>query len=311
MRLPTTEEMNPLAKGLDAKPSDEVLRRLLSGQVEAARAVADALPAIEAAAGIAADALRSGARLVYAGAGSSALMANADAMEINGTFGIDPDRILLLMAGGLPKDAHMPGDSEDDAAAAGRAAEAIGPGDAVIAVTASGRTPYPLAIARIAKARGARVIAIANNRDAPVFGSADVAVCLPTPPELIAGSTRMGAGTAQKIALNMISTLMGIKLGQVHDGMMVGLIADNDKLRGRAAGMVAAIAGVSGGAADIALGDAKGNIKLAVLIAKGMAAAAADAALTQSNGNLRSALARIEETGRKDRRTTTNHGSEP
>lgn len=311
MRRGTTEDLNPLALGLDALPADEILRRLMAGQVEAARAVTEALPAIENAAEIAADALRSGGRLVYAGAGSSALMANADGLELSGTFGIDPDRILLMMAGGLPTDARMPGDSEDDSAEAEVAARAIRAGDVVIAVTASGRTPYPVAVARSARARGARVIAIANNRDAPIFENADVAVCLPTPPELIAGSTRMGAGTAQKIALNLISTLMGIKLGHVHDGMMVGLIADNEKLRARAAGMVAAIAGVAQSAAEPALREAKGNVKRAVLIAKGLSIGAADALLDQSDENLRAALAQVKETGHQDRTTPINHGSDP
>ena len=304
-----TERLHPMAEGLDALPGGEVLHRLLSGQEAALAAVRRALPAIEAGAEAMAAAIRGGGRLVYAGAGSSALMANADGMELPGTYGIAPERILLLMAGGLPRDAHMPGDTEDDADEAVRAAEAVRAGDTVIAVTASGRTPYPVAVARIARARGARVIAIANNEGAGIFDHADVAICLPTPPEIIAGSTRMGAGTAQKAALNMMSTLMAIRLGAVHDGMMVGLVADNDKLRGRARGMVAAIAGVTEEAADAALEAGAGVVKPAVLIARGLTPAAAVEHLAASGGNLRAALARIEATGQTDRTIRTNKGS--
>jgi N-acetylmuramic acid 6-phosphate etherase len=126
-----------------------------------------------------------------------------------------------------------------------------------------------------------------------------VAVCLETPPEIIAGSTRMGAGTAQKAALNMISTLAGIRLGEVHDGHMVGLVADNAKLRQRSEGMVADIAGVSMQDAAAALSEAQGAVKPAVLIARGATPEVAAALLTKHNGILRAALAQWEESGRR------------
>ncbi len=284
MTLSETERLHPMAEGLDALPGAEILRRLLSAQEAALAAVRQALPEIEAGAVAMAAAIRDGGRLVYAGAGSSALMANADGMELPGTYGIAPERILLLMAGGLPQDAHMPGDTEDDRDEAAQAAEALQVSDTVIAVTASGRTPYPVTVAQIARARGVRVVAISNNAGAAIFDHADVAICLPTPPELIAGSTRMGAGTAQKAALNMMSTLMAIRLGAVHDGMMVGLVADNDKLRARARGMVARIAGVTPVAAEAALKAASGAVKPAILIARGLTPGAADDHLAASGG---------------------------
>jgi N-acetylmuramic acid 6-phosphate etherase len=237
-------------------------------------------------------------------------MANADGMELPGTYGIPPDRILLLMAGGLPADANMPGATEDDAHEARQAADAIREGDAVIAVTASGSTPYPVAVADAARRNGAKVIAIANNPGAPIFDRADVAICLPTPPEVIAGSTRMGAGTAQKVALNLMSTLMGIRLGQVHDGMMVGLVADNAKLRTRAQAMVMEITGVDADAANRALTIAAGAVKPAVLIATGLGRDDANDLLAASDNNLRAALARVTETGAKGRIIQTNQGSE-
>ncbi|MDZ4393263.1 N-acetylmuramic acid 6-phosphate etherase [Cypionkella sp.] len=297
MTLPVTEHLHPAATGLDTLPGPAVLGHLLAAQASALQAVSQALPQIEAAAALMAQALQADGRLVYAGAGSSALMAVADGLELGGTFGVPADRVLLLMAGGLPVDARMPGDTEDDADEGTRAAQDLRAGDVVIAVTASGRTPYALAVAEAAQARGAQVIGIANAVGAKLFDHADVAICLPTPPEVIAGSTRMGAGTAQKAALNMMSTLMGIKLGQVHDGMMVGLVADNDKLRARAATMVARIAAVDELLAAQALVMGRGAVKPAVLIALGKAPDAALALLSETKGNLRAAIARSDKNG--------------
>lgn len=287
---PVTEQRHPRAQGLDALPGAEVLAVMLDQQARSVAAVADALPQVDRAADLVAAALRGGGRLVYAGAGSSALMANADGLELHGTYGVDPARIRLLMAGGLPVDARMPGEAEDDTAAARAGVADLGPGDIVIAVTASGRTPFALAAAEGARARGAKVVAIANNAGAPLYALADVAIHLATPPEVIAGSTRMGAGTAQKVALNMISTLAGLRLGQVHDGMMVGVVADNAKLRARAMGMVAAIAGVGPEAARAALDAAGGEVKPAVLVALGETLDSARALLKDAGDNLRAAL---------------------
>jgi N-acetylmuramic acid 6-phosphate etherase len=303
-----TERLHPLARGLDALPGAEALDRLLSAQETALAAIRPALPALDAGARLMARCVAAGGSLVYAGAGSSALMAMADGLELPGTFGLSPDRIRILMAGGLPRESRMPGDTEDDAAEAEAAAAVIAAGDTVIAVTASGSTPYTLAAARAARQRGARVIAIANNSDAAIFAEAEVAICLPTPPELVAGSTRMGAGTAQKVALNLMSTLMGIRLGAIHDGMMVALVADNAKLKARARTMVETIAGVRPGAAADALAEAGGAVKPAVLIARGLTPAAATTILAQSGDNLRAALARIETTGPAGPETTTSKG---
>ena len=292
-----TESLHLAAAGLDALEGGAALRHLLRAQLAAAAAVEAALPDIDRGAALMAETLRAGGHLVYAGAGSSALMAISDGLELSGTFGVSSRRILLRMAGGLPVDAQMPGDTEDDDTEGAKAGAALLTGDLVIAVTASGRTPYSLALAKAARLRGARVVAIANNPGAAIFAHADVAICLPTPPEVIAGSTRMGAATAQKIALNMMSTLMGIRLGQVHDGMMVGLIADNEKLRVRARAMVAPIAGVGDAEASASLAAAGGAVKPAVLIARGVTPQAAERLLTATEGNLRAALARLTTTG--------------
>lgn len=291
-----TEARHEHAAGLDEREPIAVLRILASAQQAAAAAVDAAIDDIAAAARIAANALRSGGRLVYVGAGSSGLMAMADALELPGTYGISRERIVILLAGGAASLEDLAGGYEDDRALAvadaGRAV--IGKGDCVICVTASGSTPYAIAIAEHARERGAQVIAFANNAGAPLFASADVSVLLPTPPEVIAGSTRMGAGTAQKIAFNMLSTLVGIELGHVHDGYMVNLKADNIKLKGRASRIVADIAGVGIAEAEVLLERSAGSVKAAVLIAAGAPdLTAARAALDNSGQSLRRALKTI------------------
>lgn len=290
MALTRTEEVHPAAQGIDTLPGPVALGHLLAQQAAALAALAPALPAIEDAAHAVARAWTGGGRIAYAGAGSSALMAVADGMELPGTYGLSPDRILLCMAGGLPVDARMPGGTEDDADAGAAAARALRRGDAAIVVAASGSTPYALGFARAAKAAGAAVIGIANNRGAPLLALADVAVCLETPPEVIAGSTRMGAGTAQKACLNLISTRAAILSHLVHDGMMVAVVADNAKLQGRAAGIVARIAGCDAAAAERALAAAGMEVRPAVLVARGMTPAAAAALLARHGGHLRAAM---------------------
>lgn len=293
-----TERPHPAAKGLDELPPARILELLLAQQQAALEAVRAAFPEIERAARCLADAVRGGGRICYAGAGSSALMAVADGMELPGTFGIAPDRIVLMMAGGLPTDARMPGDTEDDRADGARAGATLMASDAVICVSASGSTPYPLGVAAAARRNGARVIAITNNPDTPLLAAGDVAICLETPPEVIAGSTRMGAGSAQKCCLNLISTLMAVMLGEVHDGRMVNLVADNAKLTARAAGMVADIAGCDIAAAKAALAAAGGSVKAAVLIARGLDADAARKRLDLAGGRLRAAIETLPMQGR-------------
>ncbi|TIL80597.1 MAG: N-acetylmuramic acid 6-phosphate etherase [Mesorhizobium sp.] len=232
-----TEAHHQNAEGLDIQAPDAILSFLADAQIEAAKAVRGAIPAIAAAAEIVAERLKDGGRLAYAAAGSSGL----------------------------------------------------------IAISASGSTPYAVAALEDARSRGAATIAIANNRDVPLFRLADVAIVLETPPELIAGSTRMGAGTAQKIALNMLSTLAAIHLGHVHDGYMVNLTADNIKLRDRAARIVAAIGGCGRDDAARLLEKSGGVVKTAILLAAGAANAdAAEKILEGTGRKLRPALSAIE-----------------
>ncbi len=299
-----TEALHERAGGLDEQPPATILQILADAQVKAARSVRDAVPALGDAAAIIAETLASGGRLAYAAAGSSGLMALADALELPGTYGIPLDRIVVLFAGGEAALRDMAGAPEDDSAGAAKevADAGLGQGDCLIAVSASGSTPYAVGALEEAKQRGLRTIAIANNAGTPLLEKADVAILLATPPEVIAGSTRMGAGTAQKIALNMLSTLAGIKLGHVHDGYMVNLFADNIKLRDRAARMVMAIAGCDDKAARAALDATGGRVKPAILIAAGAGSAGDAERLLDGNGRrLRPALSKLgvlEESGR-------------
>lgn len=289
----TTEARHERAEGLDGLAPAEILSVLLDGQLGAVESVRKALPAIEQAAHLIADRLTSGGRLIYCGAGSSGLMAMADGLELPGTYGIMPDQAPILLAGGADSLQLLAGGYEDDVELAATDVEALSitDGDCMVCVSASGSTPYTLRAAELGKARGAAIISIANNAGKPLLDLADVPVLLATPPEAIAGSTRMGAGTAQKIALNMISTLTAVHLGHVHDGFMVNLRADNAKLRERARRMVATISGTDGDRAGRLLDEADGSVKIAVLLAAGVDGTQSAGRLLEScNQNLRSAL---------------------
>ena len=290
MGLAGTEKTHVSAKGFDLRSPYEALDILVTAQMSAAWSVRSALRDIARASEAMADAIAAGGNLAYAAAGSSALMAMADGLELPGTYGIPRDRIKILIAGGFAGLPEFAGGPEDDEALAeiDVAEASIKTGDVLIAVSASGTTPYALAAAKAAKARGATVIGIANNAGSMLLDVADVAICLPTPPEVIAGSTRMGAGTAQKIALNMLSTMTAARLGHVHDGYMVNLVADNLKLKHRAERIIAAVAEVDEDEASAALDRAEGSVKAAILIAAGAKGPdAANSLLERAHGRLR------------------------
>lgn len=290
----TTEQLHRDAVGLDARPLTEIAALLAQEQAAAARVPGLALEAITAGAQAMAAAIRAGGALHYVAAGSSGLMAAADAQELGGTFSIPAQQVHIHMAGGLPTGSEMPGETEDDTAGLDLALADLSERDVVIAVSASGSTPFTLAAMRIARTKGATIIGIANNPGAPLFALADHVILLETAPELVSGSTRMGAGTAQKIALNMLSTLMAVALGHIHDGMMVNLRADNAKLRARAAKIVATVAQVGAQTATQALDATDGAVKPAILIAAGgVSPQDARAILIETDANLRLALTKI------------------
>lgn len=294
MTAQSTEARHPASAGFHALTDAQALSTLLDAQMSALTAVRAAFPALEQAAARSADVLRAGGKMAYAGAGSSGLMALADSLELAGTFGIAPDRTPLMFAGGAAALLHLTGAVEDDPdlARADLAQAGIGAGDVVLCLSASGATPYTLVVAREAAVRGATIIGFANVAGSALLDLADIPVLLETGAEVVSGSTRMGAATAQKAALNLLSALVGVRLGHVHDGYMVNLIADNAKLVDRAARIVADISGVSRAMAEAALAQTGGAVKPAILVARGQSPAEAKAALAESGGHLSAALTR-------------------
>ena len=295
----TTEMQNALAEGLDEKSPSEILAILHSGQAAAVASVADATPQIAKAAERVARTIISGRKLAYCAAGSSGLMALADGLELPGTFGIPRRQIVILIAGGEDSLSDLKGGPEDDAeqAEADVRSAGIGPGDCLISVAASGTTPYAVSGMRTAAGLGASTIGIANNAEAALLTEAEIPILLETPPEIVAGSTRMGAGTAQKIALNMISTLAAVHMGHIHDGHMINVAADNTKLRNRAEGIIASVGGCDHDQAGRFLDAAGGSVKTAILLCAGAANRVSAENLLESTGQkLRPALSRIEGT---------------
>lgn len=298
MALRNTEQRHSGAQALDILSPEAALIALCGAQIAAARSTQTAIAQIAEAALAVARCLKGGGRLIYVGAGSSGLMAMADALEMPGTFGIAREQIVILLSEGLDSIAQFAAETEDDGWRGEADIRKAAPTakDCLIAVSASGSTPYTVAALRAARESGAATIAIANNAGAPLLTLADIAIHLDTPPEIVAGSTRMGAATAQKIALNMISTLAGIHLGHIHDGYMVNVRAENAKLRDRARRMVSAITGCDDQRAADSFALAEGSTKIAVLLASGAdSPEAARTLLEQSGQALRPALANLHQ----------------
>lgn len=278
----------------DEWPTGEMLGAMLDNQFNAFAALRQALPALSAATDAAATRLNSAGRLIYTGAGASGRLAVQDGVELNPTFGWPADRLAYLIAGGEGALVKSAEGAEDDrnAAAAEAATMRFTANDVLISVAASGITRYTNEVQRIARHAGALTIALANNPGAPLLDGAEHPILLHTGPEFLAGSTRMTAGTAQKIALNLLSTGIMARLGHIYRGLMVDMIPSNVKLRKRACGMVAAIAEVDDAKATEAWKQAGGNVKRAVLMLDGLSDQAATEALEQASGNLRKARGR-------------------
>jgi N-acetylmuramic acid 6-phosphate etherase len=256
---------------MTADPAPALSGALLASYRRAVECVAAAEVDIRAAALRLADRWERGGRCIYLGAGAAGLIAAEDAAELPGTFGLDRRRIAVIVAGADGAHFDLDAAAEDDAQAAEQAVAALGDltGDTVVAVSASGSTPFTLAGARAAKRGGALIIAIANRRNAPLLTEADVPLLLDTGDEALRGSTRLAAGAAQKCALGMLSTLVGLALGHIHAGLMVNVRADNEKLQSRALGIVMSIAGVAENKAQAALAATSGEVKPAVLLSLG------------------------------------------
>jgi N-acetylmuramic acid 6-phosphate etherase len=248
---------------LDRLPTEELVSRLLSAEQRVLPAVQGQTTQIAAAADLVAARVGAGGRLVFVGAGTSGRLAMAEAAELPGTFGVSRSQVLARVAGG----ADSTDGAEDDLSLARADLDslALTATDVLVAVAASGRTPYTLAIASAATSRGAAVVAVVNETGTPLAAGADVSIVVEVGPEVLRGSTRLGAGTAQKLALNALTTAAMVRLGRVHGDLMVDVEPVNSKLRERAAGIVAEIAGCSAEAAATALDACGGNTRAAVV----------------------------------------------
>ncbi|HYC05649.1 MAG TPA: N-acetylmuramic acid 6-phosphate etherase [Azospirillaceae bacterium] len=297
----STESFSARYLDLDTWPAADMVDAMLEGQFAAVAAVRAQSAALATAAEAAAGRLGDSGRLVYAGAGTSGRLAVQDGVELGPTFGWARERLVFALAGGMAALAASAEDAEDDAGAGAAAMRdaGLGAGDVVIALAASGVTPYTVAAITEARRLGALTIGMANNPGTPLLLAAEHAICLETGGEVVAGSTRMKAGTAQKVALNVLSTAIMVRLGRVHRGLMVDMRVTNAKLRARGARMVAELAGSSPEAAAAAL-DLAGGIKPAVLLALGLSAPEAEALLEASGGNLRRALESLPRGGATD-----------
>lgn len=289
----TTEQPNPLSADIDALPTEQMLAVINLADAEIAGAVQRELPAIARAVDAIAERLRHGGRLFYTGAGTSGRLGVLDASECPPTFNTPPDLVQGLIAGGDRALRHPIERAEDDpqAGVADLQARNLAAGDALVGIAASGRTPYVLGGIAYARQLGALTVGLSCAAGSQLAGAAEIAITPVPGPEVITGSTRMRAGTATKMALNMISTGVMIRLGYVYGNLMVNMQPTNEKLLDRAQRIVASISGASYEEAGKLLDAALGSVRIAVLMGKlGLDAGAAQARLDRARGNLRQAL---------------------
>src|SRR6186997_1138969 len=287
-----TEQISPRFVELDTWPTVEMIAAMYEGQLAAVASVRSALGAITAAVEDAVPALQQGGRLVYAGAGTSGRIGVQDGTELSPTFDWPAERLVFAMAGGLGALLRSAEQAEDSEAAGAQAItdSNIAANDVIVGVAASGTTPFTIGALRAATAAGAVTIAVASNPGAPLFEVARHRILLDTGSEVIAGSTRMKAGTAQKIVLNLFSTAVMVKMGRVYRGLMVDMRARNAKLRRRAVAIVRQIVGCAEGDAARHLEQADGDLKTAILLGFGLTRVEAAELLKRHSGNLRAAI---------------------
>ena len=275
--MTNTESSPSGALPIDHLPMADAVKAMWAGQMEAVAAMEPALPALSEACGQLAKRLTNPkGRIIYAGAGTSIRIGVQDGVELGPTFGWPEERLAYVIAGGpsaLMKSAEGAEDDAEDAAAQ-VAALGLTASDVLIGVAASGRTPFTISAIKAARAAGALTIAVANNEASPLADAADIALTAATGAELVIGSTRMKAGTAQKAILNLLSTGVMIRLGHVVDGEMVSMIISNEKLLLRGTRIVAKLALCSMEAATTALLKTNNDIKAAIILAKGASDAA-------------------------------------
>jgi N-acetylmuramic acid 6-phosphate etherase len=293
LRILPTEQILPAASDLDLMSSLEIVRLMNAEDATVPAAVGRALPQIARAIDVVVAGLRQGGRLIYVGAGTSGRIGALDASEIPPTFNTDPRTVQFIMAGGPKALADSTEASEDDTAPAIAAMKKRKPGkhDTVLGIATSGRTPFTIAAVEYARSRGARTIALTCNRNSPLERAADFAIVTEVGPEVLAGSSRMKAGTAHKMVLNMVSTAAMTRLGYVYGNLMVNVWTKNEKLIQRATHIVEQATGADHDAASHALKASGNRTPVAVvMLAASVNRSQAAAALKKSKGHVRQAI---------------------
>jgi N-acetylmuramic acid 6-phosphate etherase len=285
--IPLTEEQNPRTAQISSLTTEEILRLMNEEDARVPDAVAEVLPEVTRAVEVIVERLRSGGHLFYLGTGTSGRLGVLDAAECPPTFGVPPEMVQSIIAGGYDACYRAVEASEDDAAAGASDLDARGftKQDVLVGIAASGRTPYTVGAVRHAREMGALTIALTCAPGSPITNAAEISIAPVVGPEVIAGSTRLKAGTAQKLVLNMISTATMIRLGYVTGNRMTNVQTRNVKLRARAVRIVMAETGQDESSATALLGAAGGNLPVALVMATtGCDAAAATEALADSSG---------------------------
>ncbi|MEJ8635760.1 N-acetylmuramic acid 6-phosphate etherase [Streptomyces sp. MS2.AVA.5] len=289
----TTEAFRPELADIDQQPTLEIARIMNGEDRTVPDAVAAQLPRIAAAIDATAERMSRGGRLVYAGAGTAGRLGVLDASECPPTFNTDPSEVLGLIAGGPSAMVKAVEGAEDskELAAADLDGLRLTADDTVVGISASGRTPYAIGAVEHARALGALTVGLSCNADSALAAAADHGIEVVVGPELLTGSTRLKAGTAQKLVLNMISTITMIRLGKTYGNLMVDVRASNEKLRARSRRIVALATEAADEEIEAALAATDGEVKEAILtILAGVDAATARRLLTESRGHLRAAL---------------------
>jgi N-acetylmuramic acid 6-phosphate etherase len=288
-----TEARDPAGSDLDLRSTADLVALMSREDATVPEAVARASAAIAAAIDAVAARLRDGGRLIYLGAGTSGRLAALDAAECESTFSTEPGQVVALLAGGPLASPTEQEAAEDDASAGAGELEALGVGplDAVVGVSASGRTPYVVGGLEAARTAGALTVAVVSVEESQIGRIAEHEIAVVVGPEILAGSTRLKAGTAQKLVLNMLSTIVMVRLGKTFGNLMVDVFATNEKLHARVRRVVREATGASQQEVEDALAAAGGDAKVAIVsLLAGIEAASARARLAAADGSIRAAL---------------------
>ncbi|MDX2846752.1 N-acetylmuramic acid 6-phosphate etherase, partial [Streptomyces ipomoeae] len=297
----TTEAFRPELADIDQLPTLDIAKLMNGEDATVPSAVAAQLPLIAAAIDAIAERMARGGRLIYAGAGTAGRLGVLDASECPPTFNTAPSQVVGLIAGGQEAVVTSIEGAEDSAELARTDLDALGltAEDTVVGVSASGRTPYAVGAVTRARAYGALTVGLSCNAGSALAAAADHGIEIVVGPELVTGSTRLKAGTAQKLVLNMFSTITMIRLGKTYGNLMVDVRATNDKLRARSHRIVALATGATDPEIEAALTESSGEVKTAILtLLSGVDADTATQLLTENGGHLRAALAAATATTR-------------